>query len=26
LFAYFEGEFSGQSQSYGGTGGIKISW
>lgn len=26
LFAYFDSEFSGQSQSYGGTGGIKISW
>ncbi len=26
LFAYFEGEFSGQSQSYSGNGGIKIRW
>jgi len=26
LFAYFEGEFSGHSQSYAGNGGLKISW
>ena len=26
LFAYFDGEFSSQGQSYAGTGGVKISW
>lgn len=26
LFAYFDGEFSAQGQSYAGNGGIKISW
>ena len=26
LYAYFDGEFSGYSQSYAGNGGIKVSW